>query len=113
METVLKPVTEHKDEYMSKDNIANSRAEDVLSFDKLSFNDQGSASWYKQQFPHFPDEFYQVFELYSRGNIRFKEYRNFLKKLDKKGKLQRPTTDTIFKKTNIDTTEDDKIHVIN
>ena len=44
METVLKPVTEHKDEYMSKENIANSRAEDVLSFDKLSFNDQRSAS---------------------------------------------------------------------
>jgi NAD-dependent SIR2 family protein deacetylase len=77
---------------------------------RLSYNDQGTAAWYKQQYPHFPEEFYQIFEIYSKGGVRFKEYRNFLKKLEKKGKLIRPTSESIdesFKKINLDNDKDE------
>jgi hypothetical protein len=89
---------------------------DILSLEsdgldcRLSYNDQGTANWFREQFPHFPDEYYGVFELYSKGGIRFKEYRNLLKKLDKKGKLKKPTTESIedtFKKINFNDDKDE------
>jgi hypothetical protein len=79
---------------------------------RLSFNDHGSADWYRKQYPHFPEEYYQIFEMYSKGGVRFKEYRNFLKKLDKKGRLHKPSSESIdetFKKINLDNDNKDEL----
>ena len=86
---------------------------DFLDFDKLTFNDQGTAQWYKNKYNGFEDHVYKILEMYSRGGIRYKQYRNHLKKLKKKGKLilQDRTPDAVlaFEKINF-TTEDSSVH---
>ena len=43
----LKPAFEETNAaYMTEENINRLRNEEILGFDKLSFNDQGSAAWY-------------------------------------------------------------------
>ncbi len=48
-------------------------------------NDWGMAAWYKEKYPGFADEQYQIFELYSNG-MTAKQHRNALKKASKNGK---------------------------
>ena len=65
---------------------------DVAEFigrdNKFQFNDQGSSNFYRAKYPHFDERVYGILELYSLGGIRYKQYRNHLKKLKKKGKLR-------------------------
>lgn len=73
---------------------------------KFAFNDQGSANWFKDRYPHFPDHVYEVLEMYSKHGIRYKEFRNHLKKLKMKGKLiiEKGTPEAVlqFKKLSIE-----------
>ena len=113
-EVVLETNTDTKDQYMEEKHKEAIKPKEFITgnsfLDKITYNDQGSSHWYKAQFPGFPDEYYHIFELYSLGGIRFKEYRNLLKKLDKKGKLQRPDGDSVieaFSKMNFNDSEDE------
>lgn len=99
-----------------EDKYMEAKHKDILSPEndgldsRLSFNDQGSAKWYEDQFPHFPEEYYQIFELYTKGGVRYKEFRNLMKKLDKKGRLKKPSTESLeetFKKINFDDSNDE------
>ena len=55
-----------------------------------------------------------ILELYAKGGIRYKEYKNFLKKLEKKGRLKRSETiHTGFERMNVDPNEDNTIHILN
>ena len=48
-------------------------------------NDWGTAAWYKEKYPGFTDEQYQIFEMNSNG-MTAKQHRNMLKKAAAKGK---------------------------
>jgi hypothetical protein len=64
---------------------------EFLACSELQYNDHGSANWYKEKYGGFDDRIYPILELYSRG-IRWREFRNHLKKLKKKGKLLQDKT---------------------
>ena len=56
----------------------------TVPIDKIVFNDQGSAAWYKRQFGDgFPDSCYEIMEAYSNG-VRYKEWKYILRKLRKR-----------------------------
>lgn len=48
----------------------------------ITFNDQGSVYWYKQKFPYFPNEYYNIFAHYTNGTL--KKYIQQRKKEEKK-----------------------------
>ena len=86
-----------------------------LCMSQLNYNDQGSMQWYKEKYPMFPDEYYEILELYSLGGVRYKEFRNLIKRLEKKGKIQRPDKKQVemaFSKINLsaeDNSVDDEL----
>jgi hypothetical protein len=99
-----------KDKFMEAEHIEFLSPHNDGLDSRLDYNDQGTAAWYKKQYPHFPEEYYQIFEIYSKGGVRFKEYRNFLKRLDKKGRLNKPSSESIdetFKKITLDDDKDE------
>lgn len=104
---------------MSPEMLQAMKPKDFLSGDtflnQLAFNDQGSAQWYKEKYPMFPDEYYQILELYSLGGVRFKEFRNLLKRLEKKGKIKRPDKVSIelaFQKINLSSDTNTELYVL-
>ena len=74
-----------------------------FSLDKFMFNDQGTSNWYKNKYPGFPDNYYQLLELYSLGGVRSKQFKSHLKKLKKKGKFHANDESILeqFQKTSI------------
>lgn len=74
-----------------------------FSLDKFMFNDQGTSNWYKNKYPGFPDNYYQLLELYSLGGVRSKQFKSHLKKLKKKGRFHTNDESILerFQKTSI------------
>ena len=52
-------------------------------------NDWGTAAWYREKYPGFRDEEYEIMEMYSNG-VTPKQHRNILKKLKKNKVRQGP-----------------------
>lgn len=85
---VLEPLTKDENVQYMADLSMNSPLFNPFDFDKLVYNDQGTANWYRRLYPGFPDHFYDIFELYSIDGIRVKQFKSHLKKLKKKGKFK-------------------------
>lgn len=103
---VLQPASNEENLQYMTDLSLNTPLFNPFDVEKLVFNDQGSANWYKRLYPGFPDYYYDIFELYSINGIRSKQFRSHIKKLKKKGKFKNdettPEVVKAFEKLNVE-----------